>query len=94
MYIYINSATPVHTRGLELEAQYQWSGLCAAVCYKTAKKYSQPTSIASACFGAADISELPSVYYNLDVGARLLDNKLELGAIIKHTGSQPPPVAG
>ncbi len=86
MYIYINSATPVHTRGLELEAQYQWGPAYARLSY-TREKTSQPTSIASAWFGAADISELPSVYYNLDVGARLLDNKLELGAIIKHTGS-------
>jgi hemoglobin/transferrin/lactoferrin receptor protein len=86
MYIYINSATPVRTRGWELEAQYQLGPAYARLSY-TREKTSQPTSIASAWFGAADISELPSTYYNLDVGTRLLDNKMEIGAIIKHTGS-------
>ncbi|MGK5039177.1 TonB-dependent receptor domain-containing protein [Janthinobacterium sp. GB1R12] len=86
MYIYINSATLVRTRGWELEAQYQLGAMYARLSY-TREKTSQPTSIASAWFGAADISELPSTYYNLDVGTRLLDNKMEIGAIIKHTGS-------
>ena len=86
MYIYINSATPVHSRGWELEAQYQLVPAYARLSY-TRETTRQPTSIASAWFGAADISELPSVYYNLDVGTRLLDNKLEVGAILKHTGS-------
>ncbi|MGK5056850.1 TonB-dependent receptor domain-containing protein [Janthinobacterium sp. LB2P49] len=86
MYIYINSATPVYTRGWELEAQYQLGPAYARLSY-TRETTRQPTSIASAWFGAADISELPSVYYNLDVGTRLLDNKLEVGAILKHTGS-------
>lgn len=86
MYIYINSATPVYSRGWELEAQYQLGPAYARLSY-TRETTRQPTSIASAWFGAADISELPSVYYNLDVGTRLLDNKLEVGAIVKHTGS-------
>ena len=86
MYIYINSATPVYSRGWELEAQYQLGPAYARLSY-TRETTRQPTSIASAWFGAADISELPSVYYNLDVGTRLLDNKLEVGAILKHTGS-------
>ena len=86
MYIYINSATPVYSRGWELEAQYQLGPAYARLSY-THETTRQPTSIASAWFGAADISELPSVYYNLDVGTRLLDNTLEVGAILKHTGS-------
>ncbi|MDN2702294.1 TonB-dependent receptor [Janthinobacterium sp. SUN100] len=86
MYIYINSATPVYSRGWELEAQYHLGPAYARLSY-TRETTRQPTSIASAWFGAADISELPSVYYNLDVGTRLLDNKLEVGAILKHTGS-------
>ncbi|ATD62650.1 MAG: TonB-dependent receptor domain-containing protein [Janthinobacterium svalbardensis] len=86
MYIYINSATPVYSRGWELEAQYQLGPAYARLSY-TRETTRQPTSIASAWFGAADISELPSAYYNLDVGTRLLDNKLEVGAILKHTGS-------
>ncbi|OHV98768.1 TonB-dependent receptor [Janthinobacterium lividum] len=86
MYIYINSATPVYSRGWELEAQYQLGPAYVRLSY-TRETTRQPTSIASAWFGAADISELPSVYYNLDVGTRLLDNKLEVGAIFKHTGS-------
>ena len=86
MYIYVNSATPVYSRGWELEAQYQLGPAYARLSY-TRETTRQPTSIASAWFGAADISELPSVYYNLDVGTRLLDNKLEVGAILKHTGS-------
>ena len=86
MYIYINSATPVYSRGWELEAQYQLGPAYARLSY-TRETTRQPTSIASAWFGASDISELPSVYYNLDVGTRLLDNKLEVGAIVKHTGS-------
>ncbi|NVD99861.1 TonB-dependent receptor domain-containing protein [Massilia sp. BJB1822] len=86
MYIYTNSLTPVRSRGLELEAQYQLGPAYARLSY-TRSKSSQPTSVASSWFGASDISELPSVYYNLDIGARLLENKLELGALIKHTGS-------
>ncbi|MFA6071708.1 MAG: TonB-dependent receptor [Janthinobacterium sp.] len=86
MYIYINSATPVYSRGWELEAQYQLGPAYVRLSY-TRETTRQPTSIASAWFGAADISELPSVYYNLDVGTRLLDNKLEVGAIFKHSGS-------
>ncbi|WP_219114813.1 TonB-dependent receptor domain-containing protein [Janthinobacterium sp. UMAB-56] len=86
MYIYINSTAPVHTRGWELEAQYQLGPAYARLSY-TREKSSQPTSIASAWFGASDISELPSTYYNLDVGTRLLDNKMEIGAIVKHTGA-------
>ncbi|MEG2961152.1 MAG: hypothetical protein RR860_00560, partial [Janthinobacterium sp.] len=68
MYIYINSATPVHTRGWELEAQYQLGPAYARLSY-TREKTSQPTSIASAWFGACDISELPSTYL-APVGAK------------------------
>ncbi|UTY57623.1 TonB-dependent receptor domain-containing protein [Massilia sp. erpn] len=86
MYIYLNSPTPVRSRGLELEAQYQLGPAYARLSY-TRSKTSQPTSIASSWFGAGDISELPNVYYTFDLGARLLDNKLEVGTLIKHTGS-------
>ncbi|AKU23666.1 TonB-dependent receptor domain-containing protein [Massilia sp. NR 4-1] len=86
MYIYLNSPTPVRSRGLELEAQYQLGPAYARLSY-TRSKTSQPTSIASSWFGASDISELPNVYYTLDLGARLLDNKLEVGALVKHTGA-------
>ncbi|MBB3119799.1 TonB-dependent receptor domain-containing protein [Pseudoduganella violacea] len=86
MYIYVNSPTPVRSRGVELEAQYQFGPSYARLSY-TRSKTTQPTSIASSWFGASDISELPNVYYTLDLGTRLLDNKLEMGALVQHTGS-------
>ncbi|MDC8759210.1 TonB-dependent receptor domain-containing protein [Janthinobacterium fluminis] len=86
MYIYTNSTTPVHTSGIELEADYRVGVAYARLSYSK-EKTSQPTSIASGWFGAGDISELPDVYYSIDAGVKLLGDKLTLGGIVKHTGN-------
>ncbi|WP_293935662.1 TonB-dependent receptor domain-containing protein [Iodobacter sp.] len=86
MNIYVNSLTPVHSRGFELEANYD-AGFAYARFSFSREKTDQPTSIASGVFGADDINDLPSVFYNLDAGTRLLDKKLIIGGIFKYTGA-------
>jgi hemoglobin/transferrin/lactoferrin receptor protein len=93
MYIYVNSLTPVSSRGFELEANYD-AGFAYARFSFSHEKTDQPTSIASGSFGADDINDLPSVFYNLDAGARLLDKKLILGGIVKYTGANNKISAG
>jgi hemoglobin/transferrin/lactoferrin receptor protein len=86
MYIFTNSLTPVKTSGIELEADYQVGPAYARLSYSR-DKTGQPTSIASAWFGAGDISELPDVYYSVDLGAKLLGGDLVVGGILKHVGN-------
>ncbi|MCD4503125.1 TonB-dependent receptor [Chromobacterium piscinae] len=85
MYVYTNTVSPVRTRGWELEANYDAGFVYARLSYSR-ERTSQPPSIAAANFNFGDITELPSSYYSLDVGARLLERKLELGAIFRKDG--------
>ncbi|MBY0445149.1 MAG: TonB-dependent receptor, partial [Burkholderiales bacterium] len=86
MNVYINSLTTVHNRGFELEANYD-AGFAYARFSFSHEKTDQPTSIASGVFGADDINDLPSTFYNLDTGVRLLDKKMIIGSIFKYTGA-------
>lgn len=86
--ISINSLTPVTTRGYELEASYD-AGMVYASLSWSKQKTDQPTSIVSTTqsgFGYDDMSDLPSSYATLDVGARFLDRRLVVGGLAKFTG--------
>jgi hemoglobin/transferrin/lactoferrin receptor protein len=85
MYIYINSITPVHTRGVELELDYDAGFAFGRLAYSR-QHTDQPTSIASTSFGAGDITELPKQYLTLDTGMRFIDSALVVGAMVKYTG--------
>jgi hemoglobin/transferrin/lactoferrin receptor protein len=85
MTMYSNSYEPVRSRGVEVEAMYD-AGFAYSKLSLSKEHTSQPTNQASNVFGAGDISELPELYFTLDTGVRLLDEKLTLGGLVKYTG--------
>ncbi|WP_456307568.1 TonB-dependent receptor domain-containing protein [Serratia quinivorans] len=85
MTMYSNSYEPVRSRGVEVEAMYD-AGFAYTKLSLSKEHTSQPTNQASNVFGAGDISELPELYFTLDTGVRLLDEKLTLGGLVKYTG--------
>ncbi|WP_061799371.1 TonB-dependent receptor domain-containing protein [Serratia ficaria] len=85
MILYSNAYEPVRSRGVEVEAMYD-AGFAYAKLSLSKEHTSQPTNQASNVFGAGDISELPELYFTLDSGVRLLDEKLTLGGLVKYTG--------
>ncbi|QGH62640.1 TonB-dependent receptor domain-containing protein [Serratia proteamaculans] len=85
MTMYSNSYEPVRSRGVEVEAMYD-AGFTYTKLSLSKEHTSQPTNQASNVFGAGDISELPELYFTLDTGVRLLDEKLTLGGLVKYTG--------
>ncbi|MFS7186194.1 TonB-dependent receptor [Serratia proteamaculans] len=85
MTMYSNSYEPVRLRGVEVEAMYD-AGFAYTKLSLSKEHTSQPTNQASNVFGAGDISELPELYFTLDTGVRLLDEKLTLGGLVKYTG--------
>ncbi len=85
MTMYSNSYEPVRSRGVEVEAMYD-AGFAYTKLSLSKEHTSQPTNQASNVFGAGDISELPELYFMLDTGVRLLDEKLTLGGLVKYTG--------
>ncbi|NTX79911.1 TonB-dependent receptor [Serratia proteamaculans] len=85
MTMYSNSYEPVRSRGVEIEAMYD-AGFAYSKLSLSKEHTSQPTNQASNVFGAGDISELPELYFTLDTGVRLLDEKLTLGGLVKYTG--------
>ncbi|WP_074022210.1 TonB-dependent receptor domain-containing protein [Xenorhabdus eapokensis] len=85
MYIYSNSLTPVTMRGYELSMNYD-AGIFYSVLAYSQQKTQQPTSISSIIFGASPASQLPERYATLDMGIRLFDEKIRIGAIAKYTG--------
>ncbi|CAI0869705.1 TonB-dependent receptor domain-containing protein [Serratia quinivorans] len=85
MTLYSNSYEPVRSRGVEVEAMYD-AGFAYSKLSLSKEHTSQPTNQASNVFGAGDISELPELYFTLDTGVRLLDEKLTLGGLVKYTG--------
>ncbi|CAI0722668.1 TonB-dependent receptor domain-containing protein [Serratia quinivorans] len=85
MTLYSNSYEPVRSRGVEIEAMYD-AGFAYSKLSLSKEHTSQPTNQASNVFGAGDISELPELYFTLDTGVRLLDEKLTLGGLVKYTG--------
>ncbi|PHM53488.1 putative TonB-denpendent outer membrane receptor [Xenorhabdus hominickii] len=85
MYIYSNSLTPVTMRGYELSMNYD-AGIFYSVLAYSQQKTQQPTSISASYFGASPASQLPERYATLDMGVRLFDEKMRIGAIAKYTG--------
>ncbi|WP_434524537.1 TonB-dependent receptor domain-containing protein [Photorhabdus asymbiotica] len=85
MYIYHNSLTPVTIRGYEVSADYDAGMFYSKLAYSW-QKTRQPTSAATAYFGADPVSQLPDSFMTLDTGVRLLDEKFRIGAIVKYTG--------
>ena len=85
MTMYSNAYEPVRSRGVEVEAMYD-AGFAYTKLSLSKEHTSQPTNQASNVFGAGDISELPELYFTLDTGVRLLDEKLTLGGLVKYTG--------
>lgn len=83
----VNSLSPVHATGYEIEAGYDIEVAYINVTWSK-QDTDQPTSIASTTtsFGYDDISDLPESYANIDIGARLFDQKLTIGGLIKYTG--------
>ena len=83
----VNSLSPVHASGYEIEAGYDIDVAYINVTWSK-QDTDQPTSIASTTtsFGYYDISDLPEQYANIDMGVRLFDQKLTIGGLIKYTG--------
>lgn len=85
--VYLNTISPVTTKGYEIEAGYDIG--FAYVNLSWSKQHTdQPTSIASTVYSFAysDLSDLPDSYATLDVGGRLFDQKLTVGSLVKFTG--------
>lgn len=85
LYIYSNSLEPVTMRGYELSMNYDAGIFYSSLAYSQ-QKTRQPTSISSVIFGTSPASQLPESYATLDMGIRLFDEKMNIGAIVKYTG--------
>ena len=85
--VYVNSTSPVTTKGYEIEAGYD-AGFAYVNVSWSKQHTDQPTSIASSIsnFAYEDMSDLPDSYATLDVGGRLFDQKLTVGSLVKFTG--------
>ncbi|HHG8772054.1 TPA: TonB-dependent receptor [Raoultella planticola] len=85
--IYINTPSPVTSKGYEIEAGYD-PGFAYVNLSWSKQQTDQPTSIASTVYSFAysDLSDLPSSYATLDIGGRFFDRKLTVGSLVKFTG--------
>lgn len=85
--VYVNTTSPVTTKGYEIEAGYD-VGFAYANLAWSKQQTDQPTSIASTIYSFAysDMSDLPESYATLDIGGRLFDQKVTLGSLVKFTG--------
>lgn len=85
--VYVNTTSPVTTKGYEIEAGYD-VGFAYANLSWSKQQTDQPTSIASTIytFAYSDMSDLPESYATLDIGGRLFDQKVTLGSLVKFTG--------
>ena len=85
--VYVNTTSPVTTKGYEIEAGYD-VGFAYANLAWSKQQTDQPTSIASTVYSFAysDMSDLPESYATLDIGGRLFDQKVTLGSLVKFTG--------
>lgn len=85
--VYVNTTSPVTTKGYEIEAGYD-VGFAYANLAWSKQQTDQPTSIASTIytFAYSDMSDLPESYATLDIGGRLFDQKVTLGSLVKFTG--------
>lgn len=85
--VYVNTTSPVTTKGYEIEAGYDM-GFAYANLSWSKQHTDQPTSIASTVYSFAysDMSDLPESYATLDVGGRLFNEKVTIGSLVKFTG--------
>lgn len=85
--VYVNTTSPVTTKGYEIEAGYD-VGFAYANLAWSKQQTDQPTSIASTIytFAYSDMSDLPESYATLDIGGRLFEQKVTLGSLVKFTG--------
>lgn len=85
--VYLNTTSPVTSKGYEIEAGYD-AGFAYANLSWSKQHTDQPTSIASTVYSFAysDLSDLPDYYATLDVGGRLFNQKLTVGSLFKFTG--------
>lgn len=85
--VYVNTTSPVTTKGYEIEAGYD-VGFAYANLSWSKQQTDQPTSIASTIytFAYSDMSDLPESYATLDIGGRLFNQKVTLGSLVKFTG--------
>lgn len=85
--VYVNTTSPVTTKGYEIEAGYD-VGFAYANLSWSKQQTDQPTSIASTIYSFAysDMSDLPESYATLDIGGRLFNQKVTLGSLVKFTG--------
>lgn len=88
-YISVNSLKPVISKGMEIQTYYDAQKYFANLSY-TQSKSNQPININSGFhafgFGGGAIDRLPEKYWTLDLGSRLLDNKLQLGTSLRYYG--------
>jgi hemoglobin/transferrin/lactoferrin receptor protein len=85
--VYVNTTSPVTTKGYEIEAGYDM-GFAYANLSWSKQHTDQPTSSASTVYSFAysDMSDLPDSYATLDVGGRLFNEKVTIGSLVKFTG--------
>ncbi|MDO9796037.1 TonB-dependent receptor [Glaesserella parasuis] len=86
--IAINSLEPIKMKGTEIEISYDNGTFFSRLAYAH-QSTSQPIGIQSSVdgFGYGDIYELPKHTATLDMGAKLFNQKLTLGTLLKHTGT-------
>ncbi|AHG78596.1 Heme utilization protein [Mannheimia varigena USDA-ARS-USMARC-1312] len=95
-----NYEKPVNTKGIELEFSYDIGSFYANLAYAR-QNTNQPVSFTDASsrvdassaygfktqgFGSSKISALPRDYGSLELGTRWLDQKLQIGGMVKYYG--------
>ncbi|PSM53317.1 TonB-dependent receptor [Campylobacter blaseri] len=85
--LHLNSANTVTLKGVEAELSYDMGSFFVNASYSH-EKSDAPTNetYGGDMFGYGKIAKLPEDYATINVGTRLFNEKLTLGAIIKYTG--------
>jgi hemoglobin/transferrin/lactoferrin receptor protein len=83
--MWVNRSGTTHMDGVELQASYDLGYLYLNASY-TASSTEQPIGQAAG-WGNGLYGESPSHYGSLDIGTRLLDNRLTVGTTINYVGS-------
>lgn len=86
--LYVNAPNKVKNRGWEVELNYDMGKFFTNFAY-TRTTSTQPTSVGAIMlggFGTESYTIQPRDNANLELGARLLDKKLALSAMLKYTG--------
>ncbi|MCW1359773.1 TonB-dependent receptor [Campylobacter sp. CCS1377] len=87
----LNDDEKAKFNGVELEFRYDMGVFYSTLSYtyqKSKHKFSDTESLETggAQSGQSQFAQLPEHYANLDIGVRLLEEKLNIGAIAKYTG--------